>query len=881
MMSIQNNGCRKRFFRCYRSRGWEHRVWLMILGFWFALLNVVLATQDSVAPRVVIDLPPIQSRGESRGTVFVPGEEKLLTWKYHSFRAFMSSSLTYKEIQIWDIRNQKRNFDGQIARQESSPGGELLTTRAPIMDPSGKWMAFDLGNRVLVIDADSGRAVLDAALAWNIDDELFPKGRIVFVSPNFLVANMSEGEEETRGANLLQLWNTDTWTELPRISLSAGDSKAGRFAQGPLLHALPGGRLLREEQNRLTCHDLVQQKLLWEIDSIEKPFQKLPGRDASHTFCYTLHESKILLHSHTEMAEDSQQFARLEYELSTGNRTTQSTTQMRGKKVGCWWDLQNDQPHRLANAFLWPTTEILLGNAFLSQTIGWRYLESATPNRLLLEENDLLFVDGIEHRVKYRIPQISGRTSRFDSGQPPAVINIFNDYAFLPNEGSERGVVALYRKDEAGVQLSATCFTDSPVHKLIPVRSGRMVAAICEGNLNTGGSTGPHVMFLDVPTLKKHAPMKIGNLQASCLAISDDGSLTAIRLNDLLDSRQSLIQIHDSRTGETRQSLKAPLGISALAFNSDASKVAAASDRHVYLWSLEAGQGPETLTMKEGPVTIMHSNGKSTIGERKQFGVRSVAILFRSDGALVVSSVQPGTAKLDFTEWSDGQQTGKFGFEQDMEFLRFSAHDREWALVNQSGTIAMIDIRRRQLVKRTGLPAVGSRVFDVDPSGEVGLMINSSTGDFASLLLVNANRLETIASTATIMQSVNDGLILSNEEVVLGGQIPRADSFEVVDLKLGTASFHLENQTLLVVGRCHGLNYFVTRDAFPKTDSLHFWRLEDGLRFASVMHPGLSRSPQGPTVIVSPTGELVATTSGEAIRIWSLADLKSGLGIPE
>jgi hypothetical protein len=186
------------------------------------------------------------------------------------------------------------------------------------------------------------------------------------------------------------------------------------------------------------------------------------------------------------MAEESQQFSRLEYELSTGNRTSQLTTQMRGKKVGCRWDLQHDQPHRLGNALLWPATEVLLGNASLSQTIGGHYLELATPNRLLLEENDLLFVDGIEHRVKYRIPQISGRTSRFDSGQPPAVINIFNDYAFLPNEDSERGVVALYRKDEAGVPLSATCFTDSPVHQLIPVRSGRMVAAICEGKLNPG-----------------------------------------------------------------------------------------------------------------------------------------------------------------------------------------------------------------------------------------------------------------------------------------------------------------------------------------------------------------------------------------------------------
>jgi hypothetical protein len=236
---------------------------------------------------------------------------------------------------------------------------------------------------------------------------------------------------------------------------------------------------------------------------------------------------------------------------------------------------------------------------------------------------------------------------------------------------------------------------------------------------------------------------------------------------------------------------------------------------------------------------------------------------------------------LDFTEWSDGQQTGKFGFEQDMEFLRFSAHDREWALVNQFGTIAMIDIRRRQLVQRIGLPAVGSRVFDVDSSGEVGLMINSSIGDFASLRLGNATRAETIASTPTIMQFVNDGLILSNEEVVLGGQIPRADSFEVLDLNLGAVSCHLENQTLLVVGRCDGLNYFVTRDAFPKTDSLHFWRLEDGLRFASVMHPGLSRSPQGPKVIVSPSGELVATISDEAIRLWSLVDLKSGLRASE
>lgn len=91
--------------------------------------------------------------------------------------------------------------------------------------------------------------------------------------------------------------------------------------------------------------------------------------------------------------------------------------------------------------------------------------------------------------------------------------------------------------------------------------------------------------------------------------------------------------------------------------------------------------------------------------------------------------------------------------------------------------------------------------------------------------------------------------------------MPPKDNIEIVDLRKGTTVKHLENQSLLSFGSCKGFNYLTPRDVFPKADQLHFWRLEDGTRFASVPHVGLQR------VVISPSEERVASISGDAISV--------------
>jgi hypothetical protein len=283
------------------------------------------------------------------------------------------------------------------------------------------------------------------------------------------------------------------------------------------------------------------------------------------------------------------------------------------------------------------------------------------------------------------------------------------------------------------------------------------------------------------------------------------------------------------------------------------------------------------------------------VEDRKEVYGGSASIAFPTSERAF--SVLSNGENLQFVEWEMGRQKSIFGSKQPMKFLRRDDDDKNmvyvWtqrlprntpdAFLEIDGNrmtvekytdreIAAFDITKKQFVRRftTRFVSMDARLIDVEPKRGLILGTKSRDDQFAPIFLANGSTGKVEASVDTLMQYVNDGVCLPQGLFVVGGHRPLTGNLEIVELKSGTTVKHLENQSLQSLGSCEGINYLITKEIFPKSDNLHFWRLENGTCFASVTHAGLQR------VQVSPSEESVVSISGDAISVWSVQQLKEG-----
>jgi len=449
------------------------------------------------------------------------------------------------------------------------------------------------------------------------------------------------------------------------------------------------------------------------------------------------------------------------------------------------------------------------------------------------------------------------------------------DFALISHFSDGEGAVASYRQDASGLHEISMHKTKGPVGKLVRSRSGNLIAAICNPSVELIGMPALNQQI----TLQTTAGKKTGSIRS--VAISDDDALVAVCVQ--IDDRSGyvcIINIYDSRTGEVKRTLKPPDFVTSMAFAPDSTRFAAGIHMRHYIWSLTSEQNPEVLSIDDNSVTVLDAISGKSFGNAR-VNNKSETIAFRTEISLI--SVLSGggvdsSNGLQFAEWEDNRQKSIFGIRQKMSFLRADDNDKDIMYFVENGDIVALDTVKKRIVKRfvthnirgTGISfdidATGGS-FDIDPKRNLVLGTNHKAGEYASIFLANWSNGK-VESAATLMEYVNDGLCLPEGVFIVGGRTSNAGNLEIVNLKSGTTVEHLENQSLQSFGSCRGLNYFITTDHFPKTDKMHFWRLEDCKRFASVAHAGLQR------VVVSPSEELVASISSDAISVWSVERLR-------
>lgn len=502
-----------------------------------------------------------------------------------------------------------------------------------------------------------------------------------------------------------------------------------------------------------------------------------------------------------------------------------------------------------------------------------------------------MFFDGSELESRYRLKRSKQDLSPSKIPSELVGLDVYKEFAFIPQRGrlSRGGAVAVFRQDGSGFHQVGKLETQSPITQLVRSRSGNLIAAICTNA----------VALIGLPALEEVLTIRsVGSI--SSVAISDDDKMLAV--GESTTNRagtEYVINIYDTKTGETRKSLKSPSGyLPSFAFTPDSTRLVAggAFSEH-YIWTLQVGQTPEVLAIDDEESVYYPISGQ-LVEQRRRLGFRSEAIAFRNDETAV--SVLSDYDKLQFVEWENGRQKSAFVFDEPMKFMRTDDNDKGVVYVEtprlpgrqfdrdidgqlmehkyKAREIAALDTNTKRFVKRfatTFVPA-NAQLFDVEPTS--GMMIGTEhrDGQLAQIFLANGNTGKINYSVVTPMRYVNDAICLPQGLFIVGGHaIPSEEEIEIVDLKSGTTVKHLENQSLLSFGCCKGFNYLITKDVFPKADTLNFWRLEDGSRFASVPHLGVQR------VVISPSEERVASISGDAISVWDIQHLQKQAGLTE
>lgn len=842
------------------------------------------AFQDAV-PTSIASLGNLPA-ASVRGVVFSPDESKVLTWQNKYVGGWLGGGWTeYSGMQVWDTAT-----DQVIANSDPEERSDRrVSTCLPVFDPRGKRIAYSSPGQVVIWDIGSGNDVVKLSLGentWSQQLQFLPLTNcLVSIS-----ANLTEPDD-----TIVQTWQTSTWEQLSRKVISGTGMSRPIFSASPLLYDNLGNLLsISNTSGAYEYHDLNKGTSNSAKTSILEDLRTLAGHSAVKHVVYTFDKALIRAHFNTAQTRNginTNRFGRLEYELETGKLSRSQSTEIPGEVIGYWLDRKKAPiiGDRASHVDSFPLVADLQNRGGSLNSL----VPELTPHRLIKHDSSVIFFDGTKLETKHILKRPTEELH--SSNVPSELINldVYKDYALVP-QSSKSGAIACYHQDATGLHQTVVLETPDPVLSLVMSRSGNLLAAVCAGYGR--GS----VELISMPTLKKQTTLSIGQVSIGPVAISDDDTLVAVggSTSNSRNEIEYVINIYDCKTGESKRLLKSKEYLPSLAFSPDSTRLVAGGDfgKH-YIWNLQNDQAPEVLSIDDKETVYDPVSGKVVEQRKRQRSYRSESILFLTDEKAM--SIMSHYNELRFLDWEKDKQKAVFGFNQEMKYLRSDDFNRDIVYVETKSTpispgdsyrrdtdgqlmehkyktsdFVALDVIKKQVVKRfvTTFVPKNARLFDLEPASGLILGIEPKNGQAETIFLANGSTGKLECSVDSPMQYVNDAVCLPEGRFIVGGHAIPTNGVEIVNLKSGTSIKRLENQSILTFGSCNGLNYLITRDTFPKTDNFHLWRLEDGIRFASVPHAGLQR------VVASPSEERIASFSSDSISVWSVRQLMDGFG---